>query len=521
VRWPGNPFQIYLRAPSGQKGGSVKISIRKKVVLAFTVFVLIGGLIWFLNYYKHHLLNLKLQIIEKKQDLFNTILEARRYEKNYFLFLDVDNLRDALSYTRQAEKKLLSIIERYHKYTLAGNLEENLRDLKNYEQSLVTLLSFYQQSGVQKMNENLIKNFSARRTETRELGRKITDDMEHMVREEHKYVTNLIKDSSIYHFMALAGMLGLSILAVLFLFFNVNRPLKSIEDAIHKIVVGDYSNIPKISTGDEFESLVTSLNNMIGELNRRSEQLIQTKKLASLGTLTSGVAHELNNPLNNISTSVQILLEELEEGDLEYKRELLTESENQIERAKDIVKALLEFSRERSFSRKQVRFRDLVDNTIRLIKGELPAEVELRVEVPDDIQGNMDARRIQQVLLNLILNGVQALEDGGVLQIKAFKEEEKKEFGFQVRDTGKGISEENLSKIFDPFFTTKEAARGSESGPPAYHGVAEHQGSGLGLSISHGIVEQHGGRIEVESKLGEGTTFTVYLPLESKKGETA
>jgi two-component system NtrC family sensor kinase len=516
----GNPSQIYPAPPSGKKGTSVRISIRRKIILVFTVFVMVGGLIWFLNYYKHHLLNQKLQIIEKKQDLFNTILEARRYEKNYFLFLDVDNLRDALSYTRQAEQKLLGIIEKYHKYTLAGNLEENLRDLKNYEHSLVTLLNFYQQSGVQKMDENLIQDFPARRSETRALGRKITGDMEHMVRAEHKYVTNLIKDSRAYHFMALAGMFGLSILAVLFLFFNVNRPLKSIEEAIHKIVLGDYSNIPSISTGDEFESLVTSLNNMISELNRRSEQLIQTKKLASLGTLTSGVAHELNNPLNNISTSVQILLEELEEGNLEYKRELLTETENQIQRAKDIVRALLEFSRERSFSLKQVRLRELVDNTIKLIKGELPAEVELRVEVTDEIQGNMDARRIQQVLLNLILNGVQAMEQGGVLDIRAFKDREKREFGFQVQDTGKGIPEENLSKVFDPFFTTKEAFRSSEPGPPAYHGIAEQQGSGLGLSISHGIVEQHGGRIEVESKLGEGTTFTVYLPLESNNDRT-
>jgi two-component system NtrC family sensor kinase len=151
----------------------------------------------------------------------------------------------------------------------------------------------------------------------------------------------------------------------------------------------------------------------------------------------------------------------------------------------------------------------------------LPAGVELRVEVSDEIQGNMDARRIQQVLLNLILNGVQAMEDGGVLEIRAFKDQEKREFGFQVQDTGKGIPQEDLSKVFDPFFTTKEAVRSSEPGPLAYQGIAEQQGSGLGLSISHGIVEQHGGRIEVESELGEGTTFTVYLPLESKNDGTA
>ena len=498
----------------------MKISIRKKIILAISLFLVLGGSMWFLNYQKYHLLNQKLQILEKKDDLFNTILEARRYEKNYFLYLEPNNLEEALSYVRRAEQKLSKIIENYGQFTLAKNLDKVLDDLQKYENALATLLKLHREGRPAKSNKERIKVFSEHQEAIRALGKKITADMEIILAQERLYVNQLVRESKTYHLLALSGIIILSIVAVLFLIFNVNRPLKSIEDAIHKIVVGDYSNIPSLSTGDEFESLVTSLNKMISELNRRSEQLIQTKKLASLGTLTSGVAHELNNPLNNISTSVQILLEELEEENLEYKRELLIETENQIQRAKDIVKALLEFSRERSFSLKRVRFRDLVDNTIKLIKGELPAEVELKVEVSDEIQGNMDARRIQQVLLNLILNGVQALEQGGVVEIRAFKDQEKREFGFQVKDTGKGIPEENLSKVFDPFFTTKEAVRSSEPGPPAYHGIAEQQGSGLGLSISHGIVEQHGGRIEVESKLGEGTTFTVWLPLESNNDGT-
>jgi len=143
--------------------------------------------------------------------------------------------------------------------------------------------------------------------------------------------------------------------------------------------------------------------------------------MASLGTLTSGVAHELNNPLNNISTSVQILLEELEDEDLAYKKELLTETEGQIQRARDIVRALLDFSRERSFKLKKVKFTDLVENTLKLIKGEIPTNVQLAVDVPSDIEGDMDPRRIEQVLINLILNGIQAMEQGGSLSIKAFR----------------------------------------------------------------------------------------------------
>jgi signal transduction histidine kinase len=232
------------------------------------------------------------------------------------------------------------------------------------------------------------------------------------------------------------------------------------------------------------------------------------------------VAHELNNPLNNISTSVQILLEELEDADLAYKKELLTETEKQIARARDIVKALLEFSRERTFSLKPVHFKELVENTIKLIKGELPANVELKVDVGNDIRGNMDGRRIQQVLLNLILNGLQAMENGGILSIIARRQEEDGILCIQVKDSGKGIPKEHLSKIFDPFFTTKDVSGHPRPGSSS-HSVIEQPGTGLGLSICHGIIEQHGGRIEVESRPGEGTTFTVYLPLGMENGEAS
>jgi signal transduction histidine kinase len=133
-----------------------------------------------------------------------------------------------------------------------------------------------------------------------------------------------------------------------------------------------------------------------------------------------------------------------------------------------------------------------------LITGDIPSEIEVEISVPDDIEGRMDPRRIQQVLLNLIINAVFAMEDqdGGRLTIAAFKDDQAHAFVFTVQDTGNGIKEAHLDKIFDPFFTTREVGKGS----------------GLGLSIIHGIIEQHGGTIRVNSTLGQGTTFTVSLP---------
>lgn len=473
----------------------MKISLRKKIIFAFLIFFVVGGSLWFLNYNKQRVLGQKLQILEKKDNLFNTILEARRYEKNYFLSLESRNLNEALSYVRQAEEKFSYIIKEYSQYTLAKNLGVKLGELREYKDSLATLLNFYKDDSL-KVDQNFFENFSQYQNEIRRLGRRLTSDMEKMLAEERQYVNRLVSEARTYHLVALGGIFILSFFTALFLVFSVNRPLKSIENAIHKIAQGEYKNIPALSTGDEFESLVTSLNNMIEELNKRTKQLIQTKRMASLGTLTAGVAHELNNPLNNISTSVQILLEELEDGDLEYQKELLIETEKQIERARDIVKALLEFSRERAFSLKLINFKELVDKTLTLIKGEVPTNVEIRVDVPDGIRAEMDPRRIQQVLINLIINGIQALEDGGVLDIRACEKEDEHGFCFRVKDTGKGIPHEDIPKIFDPFFSTKEVGKGS----------------GLGLSVSHGIIEQHGGRIEVESELGKGTTFTVFLP---------
>ena len=242
-------------------------------------------------------------------------------------------------------------------------------------------------------------------------------------------------------------------------------------------------------------------------LKKQSTQLIQAKKLASLGVLTAGVAHELNNPLNNISTSIQIVLEELEEGNIEFKRNRLLEAEEQVERARDIVRALLEFSREKSLSFKRVQFKNLVEKAIDLIKGQLPFEISINMEVPEDFEVNLDPKRIRQVLINLILNSIQAMTEGGVLTIKAWEGQENdvKMFYFQIQDTGHGISKHDFDKIFDPFFTTKVVGKGS----------------GLGLSISHSVIEQHGGRVDVGSIPGEKTIFTVMLPSSGNLGTAA
>jgi two-component system NtrC family sensor kinase len=466
----------------------MKISIRGKIFLAFVIFIVISGLIWARSYYSQYILNEKIQIIERKYDLLNTILEARRYEKNYFLSFDKKNIIEALNYASRAEEILRNILARYSKYTLAQNLDERIAELVTYRESLADLLKLREQ-GQLTVPPNTIERI-------RTQGRILTSELEKIVTKESQFIRNLIGKSKTIHLLALIPVFILSVLIALFLIFNVNRPLKSIENAITKIASGDYNNIPEIKTGDEFESLVTSLNNMIDELNRRSKQLVQAQKLASLGRLTSGVAHELNNPLNNISTSLQILIEELEEKDLEYKKELLIGAEKEVERGKEIVRSLLEFARERSLTLKEVVFKDIVNSAISQVRSRIPDNIYFNIDVPEDIRASLGPQRMERVLINLIVNAVHAMKDGGDITIRAKHERDKNGFSFQVIDTGEGIDEKIISKIFDPFFTTKSVGKGS----------------GLGLSIVYGIMEQHDGKISVSSEVGKGTTFTCFLP---------
>jgi signal transduction histidine kinase len=240
---------------------------------------------------------------------------------------------------------------------------------------------------------------------------------------------------------------------------------------------------------------------MVAELEKRQEQLVQNKKLSSLGILTSGVAHQLNNPLNNISTSCQILLEESGKTDPELMRKMLSNIEQEVSRAKDTVKGLLEFSRDRDFALVPVSLNEIVERSIRLVSSQVPSGIEIQKDIPKDLILNIDSQRMQEVFLNLIMNAVQAIDSSaGLIKISARPDYD---FGIAiitVEDTGVGIPEKNFSMIFDPFFTTKEV------------GI----GTGLGLSIVYGILQKHQGTISVESRVGEGARFIIHLPLHRR-----
>ena len=286
------------------------------------------------------------------------------------------------------------------------------------------------------------------------------------------------------------------------LFKTLIRPLKLIEVAATTIAKNRFTPLPLPDKKDELHSVLRAFNKMVKEIEEQQEQLFQAKKLSSIGTLASGTAHQLNNPLNNISTSCQIALSELKEGDCQFIEGLLKNIEQETHRASETVKGLLEFSRAQTFSIQPAFLDDVVERAIRLVSSDVPADITIKKDIPADLAVKVDIQKMTEALLNLLLNSLQAIpEPPGTISITAAADSENKNAVITVEDTGIGIDENSIQKIFDPFFTTKNVGKGT----------------GLGLAVVYGIIKKHSGTIKVESKLGEGTKFIITLPLAFDK----
>jgi signal transduction histidine kinase len=435
----------------------------------------------------------KLKFVERADDALNLILEMRRYEKNYLLYHQDTSFQKSLRFLNEFENILIGNRQGIVKIAGINQWETLFGDSKRYRKSMEqlydTISTAKDKSGkaFQKDIENTI----------RQSGQKIIAFSRGIVRSERTRIEGLFKNYQILFIIFFVTIIIGGAVIVYLLENKLLSPLSLVEEATQKIAKGGFRPISWKNFNDEIGSLVNALNRMVLEIQERQEQLIQAKKLSALGTLTSGVAHELNNPLSNISTSYQILLEEMNGKISEHHNELLKSVEGQIDKAKDIVRALLEFSREKEFELEAMDLKNLIEDTVRLVQGEMPPLVHLSVDVPDGMVLDLDKRRMQQALLNLFINGIQAMEQGGELTILAEQLENSDVIVLRVMDTGTGISSENMSKIFDPFFTTKDVGAGT----------------GLGLSVTYGIIEQHGGKISVESEIGKGTTFTLEFPV--------
>jgi len=320
---------------------------------------------------------------------------------------------------------------------------------------------------------------------------------------EQKYLD--IKSQTILAFIsiALVGILVSTIISIL-ISQKITIPIKQLVIASRSIAQGDLNPIVDITSHDELGELASAFNAMSNRLKEREEKLkeftkskiMESEKLAIVGQLAANVAHELNNPLVGIVTYSHLLLEETPASD--NATEFLNKIVIQANRCKDIVRGLLDFARQRKPDKTLFNINNLLKQCISLLENQaIFHNIKILIDLDELPMVIIDPSQVERVFMNIILNAAEAMNGKGELNISSKFDSAEGMVEIQVTDTGPGISEENLEHIFDPFFTTKDVG----------HGV------GLGLAISYGIVREHNGTTTVKSKMGEGTTFTVRLPV--------
>jgi len=304
---------------------------------------------------------------------------------------------------------------------------------------------------------------------------------------------------------------------------NITRPLRVMVEATDKIARGDLDHRVEINLRDEIGQLASSFNRMADnlamandnltqwgqmlekrveerthELREMQDSLIRSEKLASLGKMAAGVAHEINNPLTSILINTYLILEKCPQDDA--CRENLTMIADETTRCAQVVKGLLDFARQTPSQAIHTDINGIIDRTVQILEKQASLK---NITIIRNLDRSLplidiDKSKIQQVFSNLIINACEAMPRGGSLTITSRTDPSGYNIEVLFADTGIGIPKENLQKLFDPFFTTKSF------------------GTGLGLAVSYGIIQQRGGTIDVESEVGQGSVFKVQLPIEEE-----
>ena len=437
----------------------------------------------------------KLETVELSYSLNTIILEVRRYEKNFLLYGTGEALEENQKQLNKALETADTIIKRVSGFKVQPMMLTLKTSLAGYQDSVAKVADEFRQSGVVSHGE-LVEQLRLDGQEMTELSEKLVS-FEHL--QIRTILNNLVDQLSLWSLVAIAVGIFMPIL----ISFKIFKPLKIMKTATEDIAMGRFRKIEVLDTRDEMQQMMMAFNTMVQELERRQDQLVQSQKLSSIGTLTAGIAHQLNNPLNNISTSCQIAMSEFDAGDPEMVKKMLGNIGQETSRARDVVQGLLEFSRAREFALQNANLRNTVERAVKLVKSQVPAPIMIAVDISEDLVLPMDVQRLQEVLLNMLINATQAIEGEGKIEISASVDHSAEEAIITIKDTGMGIPEEIKDRLFDPFFTTKE----------------EGQGTGLGLSIVYGIIQQHNGRITVESSPGEGASFHIHLPLRAETAD--
>ncbi|MCK6404467.1 MAG: ATP-binding protein [Rhodocyclaceae bacterium] len=418
-------------------------------------------------------------------DFHDEIRYSRRMEKNYLLYRKNADLAESIERANNAQALIKQLPPQYSDSEIQANATELL---ERYRELLIEMANADRFGKVStEVTDELLITGSRLLSIGEKLDAEARDLLEETVKLHHRNLQYTI-----------LAAIALAIIAGVLVTRSVVKPLRTIETSLVRVATGETGRLDQTADDLEVGSLTQAINRTLAELDERQKAITRSSRLVALGTMLSGVAHELNNPLSNISTSCQILLEEHKDLPPEMCQDLLAQIDGEVLRAQRIVSSLLDFAREKQYERHPLPVRQLVDDVLQLTRSLTPPDATISSDIADKLTIDVDRQRFQQVLINLLQNAADVIGSGGRIHIDARHENDGTRIS--VSDNGPGIAPENLPRIFDPFFSTKPVGKGT----------------GLGLFIVHEIVGQHGGTISVDSQPGQGTRFSIHIPDQKK-----
>ncbi len=521
------------------------MSLKKKIALSFFISAFIIAILAAFEYINFVEIRKEIRYLEITDTLSRKSLQLRRHEKNFFLYSPQKADEEAASvhdYLAQIQDILAQNpdIDRTDQLSLRSRINEYEQRFSEIESSAKRMTASLQKvKASDRKNEKIISLIETTVLERpaqsadflttefklsphhpavtglraldgdiaalRKTGEDIlviSKDLDKIAREKAETMIR-VSQIAILIFFPLFFAVGIGML--FFITANVVRRLMLLIHVVERTGKGSYPHLAVApSEGgarDEVGLLIEKFNEMEdqlalheAEIENKNKELMQAKKLAAIGTLASGVAHELNNPLNNIYLSAQVLTREAGEQCSAEVKEAVGDIVGQTERVKRIVGDLLEFARGKDLRLQEVDLGGLITDAYRHA-GSSRDLTRVRFQLISDPPGitvSADQGQLEQVFTNLFINAVDAMQAQGDLVVRAAREPSG--IAIRVSDTGRGIPRDSQDKIFEPFFTTKD------------------KGTGLGLAIVYNIIKKHNGDISVASEEGKGTTFTILLP---------
>ena len=472
-----------------------RFTVKARLISIFLAFFLLSAITSLTAMFMLSRINLRVQYVAITDKFANEIQEARRGEKNYFLYNSdlstvLHHFRAATTLLNQATIELGHVVSR-------KEIDDIHQYITKYQELIEELIREDKKPAFK-----TTKRYSEISTSLRDYGSKILEIAFDISEKERQLIDSTMSTATRIQIILLIILLPLSIFIASYFTRHVIKRLSRLMDVTQKFAAGNFTPVtPTRKYMDEFTHVAIALNNMMYEMEKRQHLLVESHKLRAIGNLTAGVAHELNNPLNNIILTAEMMKEGFNDLSEEERLDMVNDLVVQGERAQKVVSNLLDFARESETKSENLYVDKLIDETIQLAKNQIKLS---KINIQTKFDKNLppfygDRNLLIQVFLNLLINAIDAMDDGGVISATVSREKRTGFISIQISDTGSGIPHHLIKSIFNPFFTTKPTSKGT----------------GLGLSVSKGIIEKHGGDIEVESRVNEGTTFTVHLPIVS------